>query len=115
MLERTVEEVTRGRVFALLPDETQEQIRALSEAEVREGARRALTRPMPGGFLLFDHWTWEGHRSLEWFPWELFCALVPLAREWIRGAGLPLEERLLAGRSPQWWMRLQKPDSVLPE
>ncbi|MCA1596843.1 MAG: hypothetical protein LC772_10530, partial [Chloroflexi bacterium] len=48
LLERMVEEVTSGRVFERLPNETQTNIRALHSEEVREGARRGLTRPQPG-------------------------------------------------------------------
>jgi hypothetical protein len=65
-----------------------------------------LTRP--GGYLLFDHWTWWGHQEQEWFPWELFCDLIPLGREWISEADLPLEEITIHGRDPQWWMCFQK-------
>jgi hypothetical protein len=62
----------------------------------------------PGGYLLFDHWTWVGHRDLDWFPWELFCDMIPLARRWILEAGLPLEEIASDGRDPKWWMCLRK-------
>jgi hypothetical protein len=62
----------------------------------------------PGGWLLFDHWTWYGHREQEWFPWELFCDLVPLARRWVRESDLPLEEVPLGTRDPQWWMGLRR-------
>ncbi|HZT40862.1 MAG TPA: hypothetical protein VFA07_01670 [Chthonomonadaceae bacterium] len=72
-----------------------------------EAVRQAVTLVRPGGFLLFDHWTWEGHRNNGWLPWELFCNLIPLAREWISEAGLPVTERSLSGRDPQWWMCLQ--------
>jgi len=58
----------------------------------------------PGGWLLFDHRTWLGHADQPWFPWELFCAMIPLARDWIAAADLPLTEVPLAGRDPQWWM-----------
>jgi hypothetical protein len=61
----------------------------------------------PGGWLLFDHWTWEAHRNSDWLPWELFCDLIPLARRWIAEAGLPVTEVPLVGRDPQWWMCLR--------
>ena len=48
LIERTVQEVTRGAVFALLPEATQAQIQALPEEEVRDAARRTFTRPIPG-------------------------------------------------------------------
>jgi len=69
--------------------------------------RYAVERVRPGGWLLFDHWTWDGHREQEWFPWQLFCDLIPLARRWIEEAGLPLRERPLPGLEPRWWMALQ--------
>ncbi|HLV78984.1 MAG TPA: hypothetical protein VKT32_01845 [Chthonomonadaceae bacterium] len=84
------------------------QLDAHARPALVEAARQAVELVRPGGFLLFDHWTWEGHRNSEWFPWELFCSLVPLAREWIGDAGLPVTERPLAARDPQWWMCLQK-------
>lgn len=61
----------------------------------------------PGGWLLFDHWTWETHRRAGWFGYELFCELIPMARAWIVEAGLPVEERAFEGRDPRWWMGLR--------
>lgn len=58
----------------------------------------------PGGILIFDHWAWEGHRREPWFPWDLFCDLVPLARSWIAAAGLPLTEFAIPGADARWWM-----------
>lgn len=72
-----------------------------------QAVQQAVHLVEPGGVLLFDHWTWEAHREMDWFPWELFCNMIPLARKWIREAGLPVRERPLAGRDPQWWMCLQ--------
>ncbi len=69
-----------------------------------EAVRQAVEIVRPGGWLLFDHWTWYGHQDQAWFPWELFCDLIPLAREWIAEAGLPLVEHPVAGRDPRWWM-----------
>jgi SAM-dependent methyltransferase len=73
-----------------------------------QAVKHAVRLVKPGGYLVFDHWTWEGHRKLDWFPWELYCNLIPMAREWIHGAGLPIKERSLSGRDPQWWMCFQK-------
>ncbi len=73
-----------------------------------QAVSQAVEAVVPGGYLLFDHWTWEGHRELDWFPWELFRDLIPLARRWIHAAGLPLEEVSLPERDPQWWMCLRK-------
>lgn len=72
------------------------------------GEAMELTRS--GGYLLFDHWTWLGHKEQSWFPWELFCDLIPLARGWIAEANLPLEEIPIQGRDPQWWMCFRKPE-----
>ncbi len=73
-----------------------------------DAVRFASDLVKPGGFLLFDHWTWIGHREQEWFPWELFCDMVPLTRRWIQEERLPLVERPLPGLDPQWWMCLQR-------
>jgi hypothetical protein len=66
--------------------------------------RNAAELVKPGGWLLFDHWTWLAHKEMDWFPWELFCRLIPLARGWMHEAGFPLEEVRLDGYDPQWWM-----------
>lgn len=73
---------------------------------------QAIDIVKPDGYLLFDHWTWEGHRNSGWLPWELFCDLIPLARTWIQEAGLPVAEVPLAGRDPQWWMCLRKAEGA---
>lgn len=70
---------------------------------------QAIRLLRPGGVLLFDHWTWEAHRDLDWFPWPLFCDLIPMARRWVADAGFPVREQPLPGRDPQWWMCLVKP------
>src|SRR5437660_1047664 len=48
LIERTVREVRGGHVHALLPDETQSRIDTLSFEEIRAGAIRTFTRPIPG-------------------------------------------------------------------
>jgi SAM-dependent methyltransferase len=70
--------------------------------------QNAVNLVKPGGVLLFDHWTWVAHSRMDWFPWELFCNLIPLARGWIEAADLPLTEIPLEGRDPQWWMAFRK-------
>jgi len=72
-----------------------------------QAVSNAVDAVKSGGYLLFDHWTWEAHRETHWFPWELFCNLIPLAREWILASGLPVTEVPLPGRDPQWWMCLR--------
>lgn len=69
--------------------------------------RRAIDLVGAGGWLLFDHWTWVEHSKLDWFPWELFCDLVPMARQWIHEAGLPVTDVPLLGRDTRWWMSLR--------
>jgi len=72
-----------------------------------QAVRHAIQLVGPGGWLLFDHWTWEAHREMDWFPWDMFCNMIPLVRGWIQAEGLPVEERPLAGGDPQWWMCLR--------
>jgi SAM-dependent methyltransferase len=72
---------------------------------ILEASARAVK---PGGFLCFDHWTWEYHLGLDWFPGELFNHLLPLAREVARSLPVPLEEITPPGLDRQWWMVLQR-------
>ncbi len=72
---------------------------------ILEGAARALR---PGGAMCFDHWTWEYHLGLDWFPGELFNGLIPLAREVARSLSVPLEEITPEGLDRQWWMVLRR-------
>jgi hypothetical protein len=67
----------------------------------------AIRMARPGGFLIFDHWNWRKFIGVEWFPWDLFYNLIPLARRWITESGLPLTEIPLAGVDQQWWMILR--------
>jgi hypothetical protein len=60
-----------------------------------------------GGYLVFDHWTSLTHKAMDWFPWELFCDLVPIARRWIEESKLPVVEINLPDVNPQWWMFLR--------
>lgn len=62
----------------------------------------------PGGTLCFDHWTWEYHLGLDWFPGDLFNGLIPLAREVALALPTPLEEVTPAGLDRQWWMVLRR-------
>ena len=84
----------------------------LEEGTIDARARSALISVVagaaelvrPGGVLIFDHWTWFGHQAEPWFPWDLFNDMLPLARDWIGAAGLPLAPVDLAGADPRWWM-----------
>lgn len=61
----------------------------------------------PGGLLLFDHWNWCRFIGVDWFPWDLFYNLIPMARAWIAESNLPLTEIRLEGVDPQWFMILR--------
>lgn len=72
---------------------------------ILESAARAVR---PGQMMCFDHWTWEHHLKLEWFPGELFNNLMPLAREVALSLSVPLEEVTPAGLDRRWWMVLRR-------
>ena len=71
---------------------------------ILEGAARVVK---PGGALVFDHWTWEHHLGLDWFPGDLFNHLIPMAREVAVSLVTPLEEITPEGLDRQWWMVLR--------
>lgn len=73
-----------------------------------QAVQHACDLVAPGGYLIFDHWTWVAYETVDWFPWDLFQRLIPMAREWIEASGLPLNEVSLSGRDPQWWMAFQR-------
>lgn len=73
---------------------------------ILEAAARAVR---PGGALVFDHWTWEYHLGLDWFPGELFNNMIPLAREVALALPTPLTEVTPEGLDRRWWMVLRKP------
>jgi hypothetical protein len=58
----------------------------------------------PGGYLIFDHFNWCRFLGVDWFPWDLFYNLIPMARGWFVEANLPLTEIHLPGVDQQWWM-----------
>ncbi|NCO43347.1 MAG: hypothetical protein GW911_04795 [Armatimonadetes bacterium] len=62
----------------------------------------------PDGALCFDHWTWEYHLGLDWFPGELFNGLIPLAREVALSLPVALEETTPEGLDRRWWMVLRR-------
>jgi len=72
---------------------------------ILEAAARVVK---PGGALVFDHWTWEYHLGLDWFPGELFNHLIPLAREVALSLDTPLQEITPEGLDRQWWMVLAR-------
>jgi hypothetical protein len=92
-----------------------EHMRAFDEAgRLEEVGWEALRRIIaagvaavrPGGFLPFDHWTFEGYRTEEWFPWQLFTEMIPRTRG--LAAAFPVREVTPACLDPQWWMVWQK-------
>lgn len=64
----------------------------------------------PGGHLIFDHFNWERFIGVDWFPWELFYNFIPMTRNWIQEAELPLDEIRLEGVNSQWWLILKRLD-----
>jgi hypothetical protein len=76
--------------------------------ELRAILEAAAQVVKPGGALCFDHWTWEYHLGLDWFPGELFNNLIPLARREALSLSAPLEEITPEGVDRQWWMVLRK-------
>lgn len=63
----------------------------------------------PGGHLVFDHWTYEGHLGQDWFPGDLFQDLIPLARQVALSLRVPLEEITPPALDRRWWMVLRRP------
>jgi hypothetical protein len=81
---------------------------AVGLPELRRIFTAAARVVKPGGTLVFDHWTWEYHLGLDWFPGDLFNNLIPLAREVALSLEVPLEEVTPAGLDRQWWMVLRR-------
>ena len=75
--------------------------------ELMEIIGEAIELTRSGGYLVCDHWAALGYRELDWFPWKLFCDLVPITRQWIEESSLPITETRLSDADPQWWMFLQ--------
>jgi SAM-dependent methyltransferase len=81
---------------------------AVGLPELRRILDAAARVVRPGGTLCFDHWTWAHHLTLDWFPGDLFSAMVPLAREAAQDLAVPLVEITPEGLDRQWWMVLQR-------
>jgi SAM-dependent methyltransferase len=77
--------------------------------ELKAILQNAAVVVRPGGHLCFDHWTWEYHLGLDWFPGDLFNGLVPLARAVALSLSTPLEEVTPSGLDRRWWMVLRRP------
>jgi SAM-dependent methyltransferase len=76
--------------------------------ELRAILELAARAAKPGGTLCFDHWTWEYHLGLDWFPGRLFNNLIPLAREVALSLPAPLDEITPDGLDRRWWMVLRR-------
>ena len=72
--------------------------------ELMEIISNAVELVRSGGYLVFDHWSSLGYSDVDWFPWEMFCELIPITRQWIAESGLPVVEVELPDADPQWWM-----------
>ena len=83
-------------------------LQAVGLPELRRIFEAAASVLRPGGTLVFDHWTWEYHLGLDWFPGDLFNSLIPFAREAALSLSIPLAEVTPPGLDRQWWMVLQK-------
>jgi SAM-dependent methyltransferase len=81
---------------------------AVGLPELRRIFEAAAQVVKPGGALCFDHWTWEYHLGLDWFPGELFNNLIPLARQVALSLSEPLQEITPEGLDRRWWMVLQR-------
>lgn len=97
----------RRMIEWLAEDAAAGQLATRGQPELLRVVGDAVALVRPGGWLVFDHWTWLGHGREAWFPWELFCDLIPMTRRWIAAASLPVTEVRLDGADPRWWMFLR--------
>jgi hypothetical protein len=98
----------RQMIEWLAEDDRKGRLDECARPALVSAVRQAVDLVKPGGSLIFDHWTWEAYTTVDWFPWDLFQRLIPLAREWIMAERLPVREVFVPGRDPQWWMFLVK-------
>lgn len=75
--------------------------------ELMEIISGAVELTRSGGYLIFDHWASLSYKDVDWFPWEMFCDLIPMTRQWIAESDLPVTEISLSDADPQWWMFFQ--------
>ena len=97
----------RGMIEWLAEDFAAGCIEERGKPELMEIIGYAVDLVRSGGYLVFDHWVWLAHREQDWFPWELFCDLVPMTRRWVEESDLPVVEVKLPDADPQWWMFLR--------
>jgi len=82
-------------------------IETRGKRELMEIIGEAVEIVRSGGYLIFDHWASLYYSGLDWFPYELFCDLIPITRRWIEESSLPVVEVELPDADPQWWMFLR--------
>jgi len=97
----------RQMIEWLAEDFAADGLESRGRPELLEVVSGAVDLVRPGGYLIFDHWTSLSSRDSDWFPWDLFCDLIPMARRWIATSDLPLIEIELPGADPRWWMIMQ--------
>jgi hypothetical protein len=64
----------------------------------------------PNGNLLLTHEVLDSDLRLG-HPLELYADYIPLTRQWLAQAGLPLHEVSLDGFEPHWWLCLRRADT----
>jgi len=97
----------RGMIEWLAEDFAAGCMEERGKPELMEIIGHAVDLVRSGGYLVFDHWVWLAHREQDWFPWELFCDLVPMTRRWVADSDLPVVEVEPPDTDPQWWMFLR--------
>lgn len=82
-------------------------INSRGKPELIEIITTTLKLMRPGGYMVLCHNNYEFIKDKDWFPWQLYWDLIPITREWIKQADLPVKEVTLPGFESQWWMFLE--------
>lgn len=99
---------TERRMIEWLAEEHREhKLEKGGKPELLQIVADAIRLVRPGGYLIFDHFNWCKFIGVDWFPWVLFYHLIPMTRQWIAEAKLPVSEVRLDGVDSQWWMILR--------
>ncbi len=59
------------------------------------------------GALILHHWV-DNNDLLVGQPFDLYSSYIPLARKWMKSAGLPLHEKSIEGADSHWWLVLER-------